>query len=460
MLKNEVSEKMLTVQRYLRLGRTPCHAPVTHLLPTCYTSIRRLLRFYLCVMKIRKSKVPAILVASVLAVLGLVVFQWAWMRHSRALAEEIFNQRASMALCSSIEKYSESCAKSGGKTCCAINNAGTDSISLLTGLASDSNFQANLRKALDFYQINLNYQLSLTDQKQTCAGPFHCTIQLPTADGASTYVNLAFPEKEAFVLSKMNFMVAATVLILLFIAGVLLMANWSLMKQKRLLQTNTDFFNNMAHEFRTPLTNIGLAANLLSKKHEAMKDNSMLDVIRRENNKLLDQVERVLHLARLENGDYALQKERLPLRPLLQSVQEDMAIQIRESQAKVQLDAMPEHLEVLGDRLHLGNVFRNLLDNALKYSGDHPDIRISAQENPKGVVVSVQDNGMGIPACQSGLIFEKFQRVSHGNLHEQKGFGLGLAYVKSMVELHQGSVRVASELNQGSRFDVFLPKTA
>ena len=412
-------------------------------------------------MKIRKSKVPAILVASVLAVLGLVVFQWAWMRHSRALAEEIFNQRASMALCSSIEKYSEACAKSSdGQACCAIKHPGTDSLSVSSDLASDSNFQANLRQALDFYQINLDYQLSLTDQKLTCQGPFHCTISLPTADGASTYVNLAFPEKKAFVLSKMNFMVAATVLILLFIAGVLLMANWALMKQKRLLQTNMDFFNNMAHEFRTPLTNIGLATNLLSKKHEGLKDNSMLEVIRRENAKLLDQVERVLHLASIENGDYALQKERLPLRPLLQSVQDDMAIQIRESQAVVQMEAIPDHLEVQGDRLHLGNVFRNLLDNALKYSGDHPTIRISAQENQKGVVVSVQDNGMGIPACQSGLIFEKFQRVGQGNLHEQKGFGLGLAYVKSMVELHQGSVRVASELNQGSRFEVFLPTIA
>lgn len=412
-------------------------------------------------MKIRKNKASAILIASVLAVLGLVVFQLTWMRYARRLSEEIFNQRATMALCSTIEKYSDGalCSVTDGEgRCCAM--AETDSNFVGDNmLTRDSNFRATLRQTLDFYQLDLDYQLSLSTERKSKEQPFQCAISLPTDNGQKQFVRLAFPEKEAFVLGKINYMVAATVLILLFIAAVLLMANWSLMKQKRLLQTNVDFFNNMAHEFRTPLANIGLATNLFSKKHEALKDNPMLEVIRRENKKLLQQVERVLQLASIENGDFTLQTETMPLGAFLQSVRDEMAMQIEERQANVTIEVVPEHLVIQGDRLHLSNVFRNLLENALKYSGERPDILLSAREHPKGITISVQDNGIGIPSAQDGLIFEKFQRISQGNLHEQKGFGLGLAYVKSMVELHKGTVKVSSELNRGSRFDVFLPST-
>lgn len=404
-------------------------------------------------MKLRNNKVSAILAASVLAVLGLVVFQMSWMRYSSDLSEELFNQRASMALCNAVERYA------GGALCGNPNSAGC--CASANELPCDSVFQANLRQSLDFYQINLDYQLSLSKERQSCADnkTVQCAVEVPTDSGAAgAFLNVAFPEKETFVLRKMNFMVLATILILLFVASVLLMANWSLMKQKRLLRTNVDFFNNMAHEFRTPLTNIGLAANMLAKKNEALKDNPMLDIIRRENAKLLQQVERVLYLASFENGDYALQKEQLLLRPLLQAVRDEMSMQIEQRQAVVNMEGVPAHLEIFGDRLHLGNVFRNLLDNALKYGGERPQIKITAQEQGKGVLISLQDNGIGIPSGQCGLIFEKFQRVGQGNLHDQKGFGLGLAYVKSMVEMHKGQVRVSSELNNGSCFEVFLPK--
>jgi signal transduction histidine kinase len=328
-------------------------------------------------------------------------------------------------------------------------------------LAGDAAFNAALRKTLNFYQVNLDYRLALDHSgapDTSKAELYQCAISLPTNTGRqAAYINLEFPEKQAFMRGKMSFMLLATVLILLFTAAVFWFANWSLLQQKRLLQTNVDFFNNMAHEFRTPLTNVGLAINMVSKKHEALKNDPLLDIIRQENTKLLNQVERVLHLAGLENGDYALQKERIPLNTLLQAIVAELAMQIEAKKAVVHLEVVPENIEVFGDRLHLGNVFRNLLDNALKYSPSAPEIRISAHEHPKGMLIEVQDNGLGIPPSESSLIFEKFQRISRGNVHEQKGFGLGLAYVKSMVELHKGTVRVRSEPNRGSCFEVFLP---
>ncbi len=412
------------------------------------------------------KRIPVLLIASTLAVIGLVYFQSEWMRYSRQLSEEIFTRQVSMALCSAVEA-------SGGQLCSgtAIScdqtcpDSGIPAIS--NGLALDTTFQTNLKLALKEQGIELPFQIPVSDAllskmvvaREMPQAPQCGMMATMSADstGTADFSFLDFPDKETYMMGKMRFMIIAFVLILLFTVVVLWYANWSLMKQKRLLETNVDFFNNMAHEFRTPLTNVNLATNLLVKKHKELKNNEMVGIIRRENSILLSQVERVLHLARIENGDYSLQKEQVHLKTLLQAVCDEMAMQIEARNAKVYLDTIPDTFEIFGDRLHLGNVFRNLLDNALKYSSDNPEIRISAREHAEGILIGVQDNGVGIPDGQCGHIFEKFQRANQGNLHEQKGFGLGLAYVKSMVELHKGSIRVSSELNKGSHFEVFLP---
>ncbi|MEK7254281.1 MAG: histidine kinase dimerization/phospho-acceptor domain-containing protein, partial [Bacteroidota bacterium] len=258
----------------------------------------------------KSKRTSALLIASTLAVLGLVVFQLTWMNHSRQMSEEIFSQRVCMAVCSTVENFSGGalCSQNGCSNTCQASQAGEADFAVPADLAADSAFNADLRQSLDFYQIKLPYELSLSPEKlpeHKVDDAFQCAVAMPADTPDSTaFLQLNFPDKESFVLGKMNFMVGATVLILLFTALVLLIANYSLHKQKRLLETNVEFFNNMAHEFRTPLTNVGLAANMLSKKHKDLKDNALLQVIQRENSKLQAQVERVLHLARLENGDY------------------------------------------------------------------------------------------------------------------------------------------------------------
>jgi two-component system, OmpR family, phosphate regulon sensor histidine kinase PhoR len=405
-------------------------------------------------MKWKKGAVSPILSASILGVLALIVFQLVWMRYSRRLSEELFNQRACMALCSTVENYGGGavCNKNAnGDACCRLNS-GDDNP------AFDSSFHAELSKKLQSYQIDLGYKLTLSEEKLCENHPYQCSVSLPTENGGTAFINLVFPEKEAFVLQKMNVMVVATLLILLFISFILLMANWALVKQKRLLQTNVDFFNNMAHEFRTPLTNIGLATNMLARKHEILQNNPIMEIIQRENAKLQAQVEQVLQLARLENGDFTLQPETLTLLPLLQSVADDMAIQIEEKNGQVRLDAVPPELKVWGDRTHLSNVLRNLVDNALKYSSDAPPvIQISAASVANGTEILVKDNGIGIPPDQCEHIFNKFQRAGEGNLHTQKGFGLGLAYAKSVLQLHKGHIKVRNAHPNGSLFEVFLP---
>lgn len=403
-----------------------------------------------------------LLSASTLAMIGLVIFQYKWINHSRELSDEIFTQRASMALCSALE------GRCGGSICnlptCSAGYVLDENAmvpeTLQTSIIHDKGFQSDLRKTLDFYNLDLPYQVS---QTQNIPDPGKknsqsCVVNIPAqADQKASFIKLDFPDKEKFMSGKLSFMIAASVIILLFTAIVLLLANWWLLKQKKLLLTNAEIYNNMAHEFRTPLTNISLAANLLSKDISNPQGSKFLEIISRENSKLIQQVERVLHLARLENGDYAFTNQHIALKSMLQSVCKDLEMQIEQYKAEVDIDNVPETIRIFGDQQHLTNVFRNLIENALKYATNQPKITISAKEENAGILISVQDNGIGIPASQRQFIFEKFQRVQQGDLHEQKGFGLGLAYVKRIVELHKGFIKVDSEINKGSRFNVYLP---
>src|SRR5687767_4676276 len=341
----------------------------------------------ICTVKWKLDHLPILLVASTLAMIGLVIFQYKWINHSRDLYNEVFHQRACMALCSTLEEYGEGaiCSNVACSTACATPGMADNLLPASPDLVNNEDFHSDLRKTLDFYNIDLTYNIAqLPDDslKGNKSETPTCMVNLPahTDSNAATYIALDFPEKETFMLGKMKFMIGASIIILFFTAIVLLLANWWLMKQRRLLRTNVEMYNNMAHEFRTPLTNIHLAAGLLTKSEANSKQSKFLDIITRENGKLIQQVERILHLARLDNGEYSLQSEQIQLKGFLQSVVEELGIQIEERNAVVKLDAIPEQLEIFGDRQHLTNVFRNLIDNALKYASTDPVISLSATE--------------------------------------------------------------------------------
>src|SRR5688572_6675520 len=270
----------------------------------------------ICTVKWKLDHLPILLVASTLAMIGLVIFQYKWINHSRELYNEVFHQRACMALCSTLEEYGEGAICSIPSCAVLCSPAAEDyAPKQNSNLVNNEGFQTDLRKTLDFYNIDLSYQVSQTDEVTAGENKNEkatCIVNVPShsEEDAGSVVILDFPEKQSFMLGKMKFMIAASLLILLFTAIVLLLANWWLMKQKRLLRTNIEMYNNMAHEFRTPLTNINLATSMLTKESNNSKSNKFLDIISRENGKLIQHVERILHLARLDNGEYALQNER------------------------------------------------------------------------------------------------------------------------------------------------------
>lgn len=389
-----------------------------------------------------------------MALIGLVYFQSKWLNQARNLIEEQFNQKVSMALCMAVTDLSE-----GPKSCLAE----PDNAFLQFLLTEEKRLeQRKVKKALDealaFYDIHTAYNIEILDRNSSCLkeGDPGCCSMSAVAGFENDLLNITFPGRNQYVLKKMGFMIGSSVLILLFITFVFYMAVKYLKQQQELGERNKDFFNNMAHEFKTPLTNIKLATHLLTKKEKGLSDNAYVSVLRKESQKLMQQVERVLYLANLEKGQYQLQKEQLNLKNVMDNVVDEMSIQIQEKGGIVNIQ-IEEDLSILGDAFHLSNAFRNLIDNALKYADDQPEITISSSKQKDGILLLFQDNGMGISKSDQQIIFDKFQRVSNNDVHNQKGFGLGLAYVKKVVELHKGFIKVFSELNKGSRFDLFFP---
>lgn len=426
------------------------------------------------------NRISYIIVASALALVALVFLQVSWINDSKSLIEEQFEQKVRMALCSAVEDLNRHGNPDGAiqdnpdgamvAVCGPVEKAVPmcspvepyeDGFRLADlGRFDQLELDSALGQALAFYDIQMDYEMDVVSKNncvQDASSRQFCCALSPFQQGNTDIVSIRFPEKNSYIFGKMKLMLFSSLIILLFVTLVFFFATHTLVRQKQILQINKDFFNNMAHEFRTPLTNISLASKLLAKKEEQLKGNRFIRVVEEESQKLKHQVERVLQLASLENGKYPLEKEAIQLEQLMEEVVDGMTLQIKENQASVEIKTAGHLPTIEGDKFHLGNVFRNLLDNALKYSENPAQVCITLEQSKNGVMVLFQDEGIGVAKKDQAFIFDKYHRVSSGNLHDQKGFGLGLSYVKTIVERHRGFINIISDLNKGCRFDLFIP---
>lgn len=248
---------------------------------------------------------------------------------------------------------------------------------------------------------------------------------------------------------------SAVVLILL---SVLAYSVIVILQQKRLSEIRTDFVNNMTHELKTPISTIGLSANvLLQKDISPERVAQFASIIQAENQRLEKQVERVLQIALLEKEELKLTRQELDLHEILQTVCDTFKLTVNEREGKILTSLNAEASIVMADKVHLTNILYNLLDNANKYSENKPHIQVNTYNENQWIYISISDNGKGIDKNNLMHIFEKFYRVPTGNVHDVKGFGLGLYYVKNIVELHHGKISVESTLGKGSTFKIGLP---
>lgn len=252
------------------------------------------------------------------------------------------------------------------------------------------------------------------------------------------------------------FMVIIVSVVLLFFA----FAVSIIVKQKRLSEVKTDFINNMTHELKTPISTIALSSDMLMRgdfSNDPEKLQRYASIIFKENKRLENQVERVLNVAKMDKETLHLKKDGLNIHELLEEVQENFAFTQTDKGGDIQLDLQATEANIIADPVHISNVVYNLLDNAVKYCEVEPSIRVKTSNADKGLLLEISDNGIGIRRENLKQIFDKFYRVPTGNIHNVKGFGLGLYYVKIIIEQHGGRVQVKSTPGKGTVFTIWLP---
>ncbi len=282
---------------------------------------------------------------------------------------------------------------------------------------------------------------------------------LPQWSTHGYYFGVQFPNREAHIINQMgiwSFSSFVLLLVIVFFSYTLFV----ILKQKRLSEVQKDFINNMTHEFKTPISTIAVSTEVLKDPNIVNQPERLLNytsIIEKENLRLKQQVERVLQMARLDKEDMGLKKERVEMTQLIQDAIRNTSVALNEKRGivKEECDSNPCLLHV--DKLHITNVLANLLDNAIKYCRVEPEITIKTRHHAKGVTVEVHDNGIGISSENHKRVFQKFFRVPTGNVHDVKGFGLGLSYVKTIIEAHGGTITLQSEVGKGSLFRFFLP---
>ncbi|MDD3527074.1 MAG: HAMP domain-containing sensor histidine kinase, partial [Bacteroidales bacterium] len=274
------------------------------------------------------------------------------------------------------------------------------------------------------------------------------------------YLMIYFPYEMRLILKQMAGIILISLLLIFIIIMLFIYVLKIIVWQRRLSEMKNDFINNMTHEIKTPIATISLASEAIRdeaiRRNEQLTD-SYLKVIDDENNRLAGIAEKILQAAIIENENFRFNREKLNLHDMINVVVNNMTIQVEVKDGSLVFNPGAEKPLVSGDRMHLTNAITNLVDNANKYSPRRPRIRITTANYNDGVKICVMDNGMGISNENQKKIFDKLYRVPTGNVHDVKGFGLGLSYVKTIVELHGGRVTVESELKKGSKFCIYIP---
>lgn len=274
------------------------------------------------------------------------------------------------------------------------------------------------------------------------------------------YLSVYFPGQKRYLLSSMWFMLLISLSFMLTLIFSFYYTISTIFKQKKLSEIKNDFISNMTHEFKTPISTISLACEVLSDKSiekSPERVNTYVKMIGDENKRLSLLVENILQTAILDKGQLKLKIQGIDIHNLIDQTITNIKLQVENKEGKISTELKAKNAVIEADRVHVTNIIFNLIDNALKYSGDHPEIRISTTSDSEGIFISVKDNGIGISKENQKRIFDTMYRVPTGNIHNVKGFGLGLSYVKAVVEKHGGSISVNSELGKGSTFTVYLP---
>lgn len=286
------------------------------------------------------------------------------------------------------------------------------------------------------------------------------SVSHPKFEDLIYYFVVKFPSRSSYLINGLRMPLIFSLLSILSMLS-FMYALWVILRQEQLTDLQKDFINNMTHEFKTPISSIKLASDYLLKDDKIKNDSRLVkytDIIKQQNNRLNNQVEKVLNIARLEKDQFKLNLEKIELQPFLDKIIFQEKIKIEDNGGSIIADFPDEAMYISADKLHLTNVVSNVLDNAAKYCTSEPQVVISAIPAGNKIKLSIKDNGIGIAKDDLKKIFNKFYRISTGNVHNVKGFGLGLFYVKNICTAHNWDIDIKSKENEGTTVIITLPK--
>jgi|SRR5690554_506547 len=420
----------------------------------------------------KNAHIKWIFILATLCTVGIILTQVYWVRKAYMLEDKAFDYRVHAALRNTALNYWES------------QNIEAANYNIVTRIAPDyyvvqiddkidpAFIEHILKVEFEDHQLITDFEFCFYDCMKDTVMSRHLinmtstegkqlsNFEYPNLSRDNYYFGVHFPNRKEFVLKKMGpwyFSTAFILLVFLFLTYILFL----ILKQKRLSEIQKDFVNNMTHEFKTPLSSIQLAAEVLKRTDIVEQPKRLLSyatIIDSEATKLAQQIERVLQMAHAEKGDLILQKKRVNLIDILNHVLLHYQSLIQDDLVEIDLHYIDEEIWIQADALHIENVFSNLIDNAIKYKNDvKPIIEIIVKTKKQSVEIAFIDNGIGIAEEHKALLFDKFYRVPTGNIHNVKGFGLGLNYVQIILRSHGGDVKCLSKLGEGSTFTVTLP---
>jgi two-component system phosphate regulon sensor histidine kinase PhoR len=419
-----------------------------------------------------RAALRTVIILAVISVIGIIATQLYWVKKSLDLQDEQFNHRVKVALNGVSNRLIANSLANGSK------NVELETINRVANNYYTVDFSAPVRtRNLEEYLITEFRNQSLNEPFEyalfDCAndsllfGKFipdynNITIERlnikPNRD-QNYYIGILFPRKQSYLIDDWTILAMFSVVIIIvlwFFSYTII----TMLKQKQVSEIKNDFVNNMTHEFKTPIATIGLASDVLMKE-DIIKNPAKLRhyarIISEENKRLKSQVETVLQVALTDAGKVQLKLERIDIHELITQSVDQIAVRVHEKGGTIVNKLSAHHHYVEGDRVHLSNILHNLLDNAIKYCDKIPEIVVATRNRGSYIEISIQDNGKGISSENINLIFEKFYRVHSGNVHDVKGFGIGLFYVKNMIKMHKGNISVKSKIGTGTTFYIVLP---
>lgn len=420
------------------------------------------------------KSLKTILIFGSLIISGVLIFQSYWLLETWSIKNDEFHGSVLKSLRNVAEKIAD------------LNKITLDKSNLVQKRKSNY-YTVNVNSTIDAYiledflvqefdkaSLNTVFEYAIYDcvndslmhqnfcNLTTGSESFESSEKLRKFDDLPYYFVVNFPEKQQFLINDLRWNLIFSLLTILSVFF-FLYTIWVILRQQKVTDLQKDFINNMTHEFKTPISSIKIASDVLLKDQNISTDKRMTkyaSIIKDQNERLNNQVEKVLNIARLEKDEFKLNLEEIELNEFLNKICNAEKIKFENQNGNLIFNSLEKEIKIEADKLHFSNVVSNILDNALKYCEVDPQVELTLIEKSDKIIIKISDNGIGIDNDQIKKVFDKFYRVSTGNVHNIKGFGLGLYYVKNICNSHNWKVRVESTKSKGTDFKLEIPKQA